>query len=61
MKVFQSKMTSVLVATIAGIALAMPGLCFAQSEQTVPNDQPYRVAIIYIPPSDSTLRGPYDV
>ena len=39
----------------------MPGLSFAQSEQTVPNDQPYRVAIIYIPPSNSTLRGPYDV
>ena len=61
MKLFQSKMTGVVIATIVGILLALPGLSFAQSEPTVPSDQPYRVSIVYIPPSSSALQAPYYV
>ena len=37
------------------------GLSLAQSEQTVPDDQSYRVSIVYIPPSNSALQAPYGV
>jgi putative metallopeptidase DUF4344 len=61
MRMAQAKMTSVVVAAVAGITLAMPRSSPAQSEQVGPNDQLYRVSIVYIPPRNSALQAPYDV
>jgi Putative metallopeptidase len=57
----QSKMTSLVIATVVGIVSGMPQLSQAQSELTVTNDQSHRVSIAYIPPSNSALQAPYDV
>jgi Putative metallopeptidase len=56
----QSKMTSLVIATVLGIALGMPRLSSAQSELTVTNDQTPRVSIAYVPPSNPAFQTQYD-
>jgi Putative metallopeptidase len=56
-----SKITSLAIAAAVGIVSGMPRVLQAQSGPTVTNDQPHRVSIAYIPPSNSALQAQYDV